>query len=264
MIFEKDSRICLCTQFKINKIEEFNKIFRLKWKELHKEHKINKDLDADLRLQHINQLFPFEYTLKINSFSLNKLKENYEQRKKDLEKRYKKSGEENKKEIEKSIALIEKTYEEGKEFFKFSSLMLNIDLRLKDSIEGSKIFEIIEKLPEEPIFNMIEENIDENFEVTLCSYINFNKKLDLMHGYEFNRKLDFPKEINEQLGDAFINMIGLNIVNSPLGIKEMEFGEDDDYKLLNIKIEFSDNKLSNLLEKIKILLDIIKLFIMED
>ena len=85
-----------------------------------------------------------------------------------------------------------------------------------------------------------------------------------MHGYEFNRKLDFPKEIHEQLGDAFINTINLNIVNSPLGIKEMEFGENDDYKILNIKIEFLDNKLSDLIEKIKLLLDIIKLFVMED
>lgn len=264
MIFEKDSRICLCTRLKINKIEELNKTIRLKWKELHKETKIKKDLNADLRLRYHNQLFPFEYMLEIESFSLKKLKEMHEQKKKDLEEIYKKSTEENKEEIEKRIAFIEKAYEEGKEFFNPSRLKFRIDLVLEDSAKDSKIFESFDKLPEKPIFYLIEESIDESFEVTLCAFINFNKKLDLMHGYEFNRKLDFPKEINEQLGDAFIKMINLNIVKSPLGIKEIEFGEDDDYKMLNIKIKFSDNKLSNLLEKIKILLDIIKLFIIED
>lgn len=264
MIFEKGSRICLCARLKYDSIKEINQTIRLKWKELHRELRIEKDLDADLHLRYYNQLPPFEYMLEIESFSRDKLKETFEKRIKDLEKTYKKSLDANKKEIEKRISFLEKTYEEGKELFKVSRLMFNIDFRLKDSIEVSRIIKIIEKLPEKPIFNMIDEKFDKSFEVTLCSFLNFDKKLDLMHGYEFNRKLDFPKEIKEQLGEAFINMISLNIVNSPLGIKGIKFGEDDDYKLLNIKIKFSDNKLSNLLEKIKVLLDIIKLFIMED
>ncbi len=264
MIFEKDSRICLCSQFKVNKIEDYNKAIRLKWKNIHKEYRLTKNLEADLDIKYINLLFPFEYILEIVSISLSEIEKDYEQEKKDLEKIYNESVEEDKKEIEKRLAYLKEMYNKGTEFFKNARSMLKIDLKLKDCIEDSKIFEIIEKIPEKHIYEEIEKNIDENFEVTACAFINLNKKLDLMHGYDFNRKLDFPKEITEQIGDAFIKVINLNIFNSPLGIKEMEFGENDDYKILNIKVEFLDNKLSNLSEKIKTLIDIIKLFIIND
>lgn len=264
MILEKDSRICLCSQFKVNKIEDYNKAIRLKWKNIHKENKLKKNLEADLHIKYINLLFPFEYILEIDSISLSEIEKAYKQEKKDLEKIYNESVEEDKEKIEKRIAYLEETYKEGREFFKNARSMLKIDLRLKDCIEDSKIFEIIEKFPEKHIYEEIEKNVDENFEVTTCSYINLNKKLDLMHGYDFNRKLDFPKEIKEQIGEVFVKVINVNIFNSPLGIKEMEFGENDDYKLLNIKVKFSDSKLSNLPEKIKTLMDIIKLFIIED
>lgn len=264
MIFEKDSRICLCSQFNVNKIEDYNKAIRLKWKNIHKEYKLTKNLEADLNIKYINLLFPFEYILEIDSISLSEIEKDFKQEKKDLEKIYNESVEEDKKEIEKRLAYLEKIYKKGMEFLKKARSMLKIDLKLKDCIEDSKIFEIIEKFPEKYIYEEIEKKIDENFEVTACAYINLNKKLDLMHGYDFNRKLDFPKEITEQIGDAFIKIINLNIFNSPLGIKEIEFGENDDYKILNIKVEFLDNKLSNLPEKIKTLIDIIKLFIIND
>ncbi len=263
MIIKKNSTFCLCAELEIEAFRKFNSSVIEKLQEIYPSYTFNTNSKEELDIVYSNYLHPFECFIDIKSSSKEQAIIEFNKIIDSIETKYKLV--ENKEEKEKEIELAKQKLENKTKYFEKPKSRLKMHLTLKQDVDHLIITQILNNAPETALFKMVEKkNPDQVFKVSLCSYINLDKKLDLMHGYEFNRRLTFPKKISEQIGEAYITSINLTLLNSPLGIQELEIGEDEDYKKFNINMEFSDKNLSDLKEIIRTLFNIINLFILED
>jgi len=243
MKFAENSRFCFCVEFDLKNYKKFNEIIRKEFQKIHNDtNKTPKDITRPLNLRNKQLITPVLYSFNMESFSLDNIKPSDET----------------------LNEIIKEDIEKQKEFFKIPKAHLRIEFKTRKSIFEEKFFEIFEKYPEKTIVEKIEKQTNDNFNITTCVDANFDKNAKVLQGIKLRRSFKFPGGINEKIGVPYIKLIGLDIMDSPLGVEEVEFGEELNKKVFNMRMEFKTKNISDIKDIFKTINDMIKLFVMEE
>lgn len=262
MIFEEDSRFCFCVDFiLINQeffLENLSKIIKA-------DENGYVELDWPLEIPlNTDRIVRFNLMSKRTSSYIEDIKTKEEVRKildiysKKLEKI---TDSEEKLQKQKDLLFLEKEFNSS---ISKQEGNLRIELRTLNPTDEDHIKETFKIVPEREIFELIEKVSDGRPNLSLCGFLFMSKKkYSYKHGFKLGQELNFPKNVSDQIGSAKISDISLTINNSPLGIERLEFGVRDDSLKLDIALRFEIETMSNIMEKIKILFEIIKMFFIE-
>ena len=242
MKFAENSRFCFCVEFDLTDYDEFNEIIRKEYKKIHIDYEIPDDLTKSINLRNNDFIAPVFYSFNIES----------------------RSSEDIMSVDEKQDEIIKEYKEEQKKYFEIPKAHLRIDFNIKKPISEDDLLRIFENYPEKSLIKRIENIINKDFNIITCVYANFNKKTEVLQGIKLRKLLEFPRGINEKVGNPYIRLIGFDVKDSPLGVEELEFGEEEDKKIFNMKMKFKNKKMSNLKEIFRTLNDTIKLFVLEE
>jgi hypothetical protein len=263
MNLKEGSRICLCSDFKIDDsdfsqgklIEFLKKINFLKVpKQFDKQNFYFRKRET---IPSLLLFFEFEY------ITLDGIKEKNKKILKNLREERENLDDDNQIElIDYKIRKHKEIYKKAKEKLKKPQFHLKFECRMDQDLELLNINEKIEKSLYPKIFRELDKYSKEDFRITLCNFLRVDKKTNLYQdeNFQFRRKIELNSEISDQIGELVLHSINFEVNQSKLGIKEIEFYEDEKFKGLNFIIEFSDKKLSNLEGNFKLINDVIKLF----
>ena len=265
MIFEEDSRFCFCIDFILNNqdffLKNLNKIIKA-------DEEGYIDLDWPLKIPlKIDRIIPFNLMSKRTGSYIEGLKTKEEIRR--MLNNYSKKLEEiteseEKLQKQKDLLFLENSIKEFKSPISKQEGNFRIELRTLNPTDEEYIKKTFEIIPEREIFELIEKVSDDHLFLNLCGFLYLDKeKYSFKHGFKLGQELNFPKDVSDQIGSAKISDISLMINDSPLGIERLEFGVRDESLKLNIRLGFEIDTISNIMEKIKILFEVIKIFFME-
>ncbi|KKM07605.1 hypothetical protein LCGC14_1732300, partial [marine sediment metagenome] len=165
---------------------------------------------------------------------------------------------------QKALSFLENSIKEFKNSVSKQEGNFRIELRALNPTDDEHIKKTFEKIPEREIFELIEKVSDDHLFLNLCGFLYLDKKkYSFKHGFKLGQELNFPKDVSDQIGSAKISDISLMINDSPLGIERLEFGVHDESLKLNIALGFKIDTIANIMEKIKVFFEVIKIFFME-
>ena len=266
MIFEEDSRFCFCIDFILKNqdlfLENLNKIIKAD-----EEGYVDLKLPLKIPLR-LDRIVHFNLMTKKTSSYIEDLKTKEEETRRLINTYSKKLGEitntEEKLQKQKDLLFLEESIKEFKGSISKLGGNFRIELRTINPTDEEHIKKTLEIIPEREIFKLIEEVSDEHLFLNLCCFFYLDKKkYSFKHGFKFGQELNFSKDVSEQIGSAKISGISLMINDSPLGIEKLELGEKDESLKLEMELGLEIDTILNIMEKIKILFEIIKIFFIE-
>lgn len=269
MTIEEDSYIQFDIDFDISDLKNFSVALIQEIKEREKDFE-NGDIAFELenRLGLRNQTFVSRSIFLVSTISAVNIeffrKAHEESKKKLLRDLESEDSLEKQETVKHGISLIDKEFKEFET--KFDKPLGNIILNFtaKDTLDETGFLKAITNNNEQYKIDMINKLITTDFEVNLSGSFYFDKnRYSLVQDFGFREKIEFQKDIREKIGQLYLKRIKFNIDDSPIGINSLEIGEYDEEYNISISIDFKTKKITNLIEKYDILINLIKTLIQE-
>ena len=263
--FKANSRFCFCIMFGVNDYDIFIRDLYDLMVSIDKDSVESDHFEKPLSL-HLT--FPFNKMLKKFSLEIRDVKSLEDNRKHAINFLSKKLEEEISQEeserIKMDIKLLEDDLIKESEDLKIPKGRIRIELRTSETTDENHIKKTFEINTETKILEVIEENSKKEFDFNLCGFLKLDKnKYGFTQGFELGQQTVFSKETMEKLGHSKISGISFSITKSPVGLKKMHIGEEEDSITFDLEIEFKSNHISNLNEKITSFFEITNSFFRE-
>ncbi|HEC37287.1 hypothetical protein LCGC14_1817150 [marine sediment metagenome] len=268
MILEKESFLCFCAHFDLEKVNEFSKKLTKYFEDNKTTFNITEELDPmdyDLEFQATSEvnsdLLSYKYEIKIRK--IEKLIEKYQEVKEMLLKNPEKAKK-SEKELGTKINEVDefiKELEAKKKPLPLPKASVKFEIQNQKKIDEKTFQKAIKDNPEHKFFDLINKILNTEFRCTLCAFIYLNKE-DYSLYYE--SELFFQKELQDKIGTLSSSKIILNIEESPFGIGQIALGESKKKINVDMRIEFKSGDISNIVDKYNFIMNMIRTFIQEE